>query len=284
MKIGIGLPNQVRDVDPTVIPRWAALAEEAGFSTLSTIGRQAYPGVADTVALAAAAGATRSIPLMSGLVLAPTWPATVLAKELAGIDGVSGGRLTVGVGVGGRNDDFIDIGSEMAGRGARFDRQLETFRDVWNGDAVGGGPNPAVPAGTRQIPLMFGGFAPAVMERMARWGVGYLGAGFPAAFTAPGFEAARAAWTHAGREGAPRLVTLPYFALGDPDRGRANIADYYAWLGSDTAGMVAGAVCTSKAELQDFIASFEELGTDEMIFNPATDDPDDIQRLAELVL
>jgi hypothetical protein len=57
MKIGIGLPNQVRDVRPTVIPEWASQAEKAGFSTLGTVGRFAYPGVMNTVALAAAAPA-----------------------------------------------------------------------------------------------------------------------------------------------------------------------------------------------------------------------------------
>lgn len=54
MDIGIGLPNQVRNVAASVIPRWAADAERAGFATLATIGRYAYPGVMDTVALAAA--------------------------------------------------------------------------------------------------------------------------------------------------------------------------------------------------------------------------------------
>lgn len=44
MKIGIGMPDQVRDVDPTVIPEWAKRAEAAGFSALGTIGRIAYPG------------------------------------------------------------------------------------------------------------------------------------------------------------------------------------------------------------------------------------------------
>jgi hypothetical protein len=48
-----------------------------------------------------------------------------------------------------------------------LDRDLETFRDVWRGEPFNGGTNPAVPTGTRQIPLMFGGFAPAVMNRMA---------------------------------------------------------------------------------------------------------------------
>jgi hypothetical protein len=63
MRIGIGLPNQVRDVHAPVIPAWARRAEEAGFATLGTTGRVAYPGVLDTVALAAAAGATTTIGL-----------------------------------------------------------------------------------------------------------------------------------------------------------------------------------------------------------------------------
>jgi alkanesulfonate monooxygenase SsuD/methylene tetrahydromethanopterin reductase-like flavin-dependent oxidoreductase (luciferase family) len=92
MKIGIGLPNQVRNVNPVIIPEWAAKSEQAGFSTLGTVGRIAYPGVMDTVALAAAAGATSTIGLLSSVLLAPVWPASLLAKEAAGIDGVSGGR------------------------------------------------------------------------------------------------------------------------------------------------------------------------------------------------
>jgi alkanesulfonate monooxygenase SsuD/methylene tetrahydromethanopterin reductase-like flavin-dependent oxidoreductase (luciferase family) len=67
VRICIGLPNQVRHVNPTVIPRWAVQAEEAGFSTLGTVGRHAYPGIADTVALAAAAGATSRIKSSSPL-------------------------------------------------------------------------------------------------------------------------------------------------------------------------------------------------------------------------
>ncbi|WIX75420.1 hypothetical protein QRX50_28320 [Amycolatopsis carbonis] len=56
----------MREVDATVIPAWAAKAEEAGFSTLGTVGRIAYPAVLDTVAPAAAAGATRTIGRSAG--------------------------------------------------------------------------------------------------------------------------------------------------------------------------------------------------------------------------
>jgi alkanesulfonate monooxygenase SsuD/methylene tetrahydromethanopterin reductase-like flavin-dependent oxidoreductase (luciferase family) len=283
VKIGIGLPNQIRDVNPTVIPQWAVQAEDAGFSTLGTVGRQAYPSVTDTVALAAAAAVTSKIGLMSTVLLAATWPATLMAKELAGIDGISGHRLTVGIGSGGRPDDFIPPEYGMRGRGERLDRDLETYREVWQGEPFGGGTNPAVPTGTRQIPMLFGGFAPAVMERMARWGEGYIGGPFPAEMTSPSFEAAKAAWTEAGREGGPRLVALPYFALGDPDKGRANIGDYYDWMGAETAGMVARLVCGTADEVKAVIDSFTGIGADEIIFTPATDDADDVKRLAEIV-
>ncbi len=154
---------------------------------------------------------------------------------------------------------------------------------MWQGESVGGGPNPAVPAGTRQILMLFGGFAPSTMERMARWGEGYIGLGLAAPLVEPSFEAARAAWTQAGREGLLRLVTIPYFALGDPDEVRANIRHYYAWTGEETADMAARAVCGSVEEVKAFVDSFAAIGVDEIIFNPATDAVDEVGRLAAIV-
>jgi alkanesulfonate monooxygenase SsuD/methylene tetrahydromethanopterin reductase-like flavin-dependent oxidoreductase (luciferase family) len=283
VQIGTGLPNQVRNVRPDVIPAWAARAEEAGFSTLSTVGRYAYPGVSDIVTLAAAAAVTSRIGLMSGVMLAPTWPGPLLAKELAGIDGVSGGRLTVGLGVGIRPDDFVADGYGMSGRGARFDHDLDAFREIWRGTPVGDGPNPAVPAGTRQIPMLFGGFAPAAMDRMARWGEGYIGGSMPAPMIAPTFDAARDAWQRAGREGSPWLVALAYYALGDSDAGKRNVYDYYSVSG-ELANVAAGAVCDSAATVRAAISSFADIGADEIIFNTGTDDQQDIARLAEIVI
>jgi len=284
MKIGIGLPNQVRNMNPEVIPSWAEHAEESGFASLTTCGRYAYPSMSDTVALAAAAAVTHRIELISGVVLATTWPASLLAKELAGIDGLSGGRLTLGLGVGQRPDDFVADGHGMRGRGARLDRDLEAYRAIWRGEPVGGGPNPAVPAGTRQIPMLFGGFTPAAINRMARWGEGYIGASLPAPAVAPLFDTAREAWRKAGREGSPRLIALAYVALGDGERGRQDVYDYYETVGGEIAGTIAGAVCDSPAKVREAISSYADIGVDEISFNPGTDDPDEVKRLADVVL
>ncbi|MGH3249895.1 MAG: LLM class flavin-dependent oxidoreductase [Trebonia sp.] len=283
MRIGTGLPNQVRDMRPAVLPAWARQAEDAGFSSLATVGRYAYPGVSDTVALAAAAAVTSRIELVSAVLLGPTWPGTLLAKELAGIDGVSNGRLTVGLGVGARPDDFVVEGYGAAGRGRRFDQDLAHFREVWSGEPVGGGSNPAVPAGTRPVPMLFGGMAPAAIERMARWGEGYIGGSVPAPMVAPSFDAARDAWSRAGRDGSPRLVALAYYALGDGEQGRKNVHDYYNAFG-DFADLVAAGVCDTPQKVREAIASFEGIGADDLIFNTGTDDVDDMKRLADIVL
>ena len=283
MKIGIGLPNQVRDVNPAIIPAWAQRAERAGFSTLGTIGRIAYPGVMDTVALAAAAGATSTIGLTTHVLLATVWPGELLAKELAGIDGVSGGRLTVGIGLGGRPDDFVVGGLGPKGLGKRLDQDLESYRALWTGHPVGSGDNPGVPAGTREVPLLIGGMAPASYARMAKWGTGYIAGGGAASDVAGFFDQARAAWKDAGRAGEPRLVALGYFALGDPDTGRAKLHDYYSVMG-DYAEHVAAGMNDSADRIRATIAAFAEIGTDEFILVPATDDLDDIERLAEIAL
>lgn len=258
MRIGIGLPNQVRDVHAPVIPAWARRAEEAGFATLGTTGRVAYPGVMDTVALAAAAGATTTIGLLSQVLLATAWPGALLAKEAASIDGVSGGRFTLGIGVGIREDDFVVPGHGPRDRGARMDRDLATYRSMWAGEPVPGSPNPAVPAGGRQVPLLFGATTPAAYRRMAESSDGYIAGSVPAALASGAFDAARAAWQAAGRPGQPRLVGLNYFALGDPGRGRANIADYYAATG-EYQDIVVGNVHTDAESLGDAVKQFEAL-------------------------
>ncbi|MCU1686636.1 MAG: Luciferase-like monooxygenase [Amycolatopsis sp.] len=282
MKIGIGIPNQVRDLRASVIPEWASQSEKAGFSTLGTVGRIAYPGVMDTVALAAAAGATRTIGLFSNVLLATVWPPELLAKEAAGIDGVSGGRLTLGLGIGGRPDDFVAEGAGPKGLGKRLDHDLEVYRDFWTGGPVGGGDNPGVPAGTREVPLMFGGFAEAALDRMARWGEGYVGGSMPAEMVSGAFDGARAAWTKAGREGSPRLVAIAYYAFGDTDKGVGNVRDYYSNMG-EGADFIASTVRTSPDAVRAAVKEFEAIGADELIFNPTLDDLDEVARLADVV-
>ena len=284
MKIGIGLPNQVRDVRAEVIPTWAVHAERVGFSTLCTLGRTAYPGVADIVALAVAAGATTAIGLLSSVLPGLTRAPVLLAKEAAGIDGMSGGRLTLGLGLGQHADDFATAGMPATELGRRFDHDLQVYHDVWSGRPVGGGGNAAVPAGTRAVPLLFGGGSPAAFARMAHWGEGYIAGAFQAELLDLSFEAARTAWRQAGRAGAPRLVASAYFALGDPEDGRRLVKDYYSADRPQVVEAILARLATSEADAQRITAECADLGADELIFSPALDDLDEVSRLADAVL
>ncbi|GHF83582.1 alkanesulfonate monooxygenase SsuD/methylene tetrahydromethanopterin reductase-like flavin-dependent oxidoreductase (luciferase family) [Amycolatopsis bartoniae] len=284
MKIGITLPNLTGETRE--IPRWAAAAEEAGFATLGTAGRFAYPAVSDTVSLAAAAAVTERIELVSHILIAPSWPAALLAKEVAGIDAVSGGRLTLGIGVGVRPDDFVVPGHGVDGRGKRLDADLHLYRSVWRGEPVAHGENPAVPAGTRQIPLLFGAQSEPALRRAAREGEGVIGPTVPAAMVGSVFDAARAAWSAAGRTSPPRLVGLAYFGFGDVEQSRAAVRDYYSshTLTAPVADMVADSVSVGATEVRKTVQVFQDMGADDLVFLPTEGGIDALARLAGAVL
>src|SRR5438270_1832549 len=103
---------------------WAMRAEAAGFSTLGTIDRIVYPNHEPLTALAYAAAVTERIGLLTSILIAPLRPnAALLAKQAASVEVLSGGRLTLGLAVGGRADDFDASGVDFHTRGATFDRQ-----------------------------------------------------------------------------------------------------------------------------------------------------------------
>jgi alkanesulfonate monooxygenase SsuD/methylene tetrahydromethanopterin reductase-like flavin-dependent oxidoreductase (luciferase family) len=107
MDIGIGLPTQVVDVDGKTLVSWAKQSEEAGFASLGTVGRLVYPNYDDLIALSAAAAVTERIRLTTSVLLAPLHAnVALLAKQTASLDRLSGGRLVLGIGTGGRDDDF----------------------------------------------------------------------------------------------------------------------------------------------------------------------------------
>ncbi|MFG2276863.1 LLM class flavin-dependent oxidoreductase [Streptomyces chartreusis] len=284
MKIGIGLPNQVRNVRPTVISEWARRSEEAGFSTLGSVGRIAYPGVMDTIALAAAAGATRRIGLISNVLLGPVWPPVLLAKETASIDAVSGGRFMLGIGLGGRADDFVVDGLGPRGTGSRLDRDLEVYKGLWRGEIPPGCDNPVVPEGSREVPLLFGGMVQASYERVARSGQGYVGGSLPPSMVSPAFDAVRVAWKDAGRDGDPYLVAIAYFAITDVESGRAGVRDYYTTAGAEAADFIASGISGGADAVRATVQAFADIGADELVFNPTSDDIEEVARLADAVL
>src|SRR5690242_3121360 len=145
MQIGIGLPNTLDIPGPQLLD-WARRAEERGFSTLATIDRIVYPNYDSLTALAAAGAVTSRIGLFTNILLAPVYSPPLLAKVTASVDAISGGRLTLGMGVGGRPDDFAALNRRFDRRGKLMDETLDLLHRAWAGEPVTGGDFPVGPA------------------------------------------------------------------------------------------------------------------------------------------
>lgn len=283
MDIGIGLPSTIPGIPGRLIVDWAVAAEQAGFSTLGTIDRVVYANLEPIIALAAAAAATERIGLTTSILITPyRGNGTLLAKQLATLDSISEGRLTIGAAVGGRPDDYESTDSSFATRGRDFDAQLAEMRAVWTQEPRSGGAVGPKPAHAGGPPVLVGGNAPATYRRMVEYGAGWIaGGGGPEAF-AQGAEPARQAWREGGREGQPRLVSLAYVSLGEDAVGHAEryLGDYYSFLGEYAAQIAAGAYTTPKT-VADNVAAFADAGCDELILMPCNPDLKQVSLIAE---
>ena len=287
MDIGIGLPTTISGVAGTTVLEWARRADAARFSTLGTIDRVVYGNYDAVPALAAAAAVTSTIRLTTAILISPyRGNGALLAKQLASVDQLSGGRLVVGIAVGARDDDYVATGSDFAGRGKAQDALLAEMRAVWAGEPRGTagaiGPAPIQPGGP---PLLIGGTGAAAIRRTTTLGAGWISGGGGPAMFADAAGRVRAAWTAAGREGAPRLVALGYYALGPdgPDAARRYLSDYYAFAGP-YADQAAEAALTDPDAVRRTAAEFAEAGCDELILFPCSSDLDQVDRLAEVAL
>ena len=116
---------------------WARRADEGPFSSLGVLDRVAYDSYEPFAALAGAAGVTSRIRLATMIAIGPLRSTALLAKQAASVHGLSGGRLTLGLAVGARTEDFDAAGVEHKGRGKRLGEQLAYIRGNVDGDRVG---------------------------------------------------------------------------------------------------------------------------------------------------
>lgn len=282
MEIGIGLPTTLDTDGPTVLT-WARRAEERGFSSLATIDRIVYPTYDSLTALAAAAGATSTIRLFPDILLAPVYPPAWLAKAAVSLQALSGGRLTLGVGVGGRPDDFAAMERSFDRRGQLMDDALEQLRLAAAGEPVTGDrPVGPTPPGKR-VPVLVGGNGAAAVRRTVRWGDGWTAGGGGVQMAAPMAEQIRTAWREAGRDGEPRLAALVYYGLGDDEASRSSLRTYYGFLGDWTEAIVESAVRTPEAA-RATAREFADAGFTEVVFDPTVAALDEVDRLADAVL
>jgi alkanesulfonate monooxygenase SsuD/methylene tetrahydromethanopterin reductase-like flavin-dependent oxidoreductase (luciferase family) len=284
MDLGIGLPNAVPGTTGRQLTDWARAAEEAGFSTLGTIDRIVYPSYESLVALSAAAAVTERIRLATDVLLGPLRQnPSLISKQMLSLDALAGGGRTVlGIGAGGREDDFEVGGLSMSGRGAWLDSALEKILAIWIGEGeveskVGPRPQDDRPT------LLVGGYVQASFERAARFGDGWTqGGSGPNQFEEDAAKVEEA-WKRHGREGEPYKMALTYFSLGPnaEKNAQASLGSYYAYLGEESSAMIVANAVKDADSVKAVISSFESKGCDELILFPSSPDPEQVTLLAD---
>ena len=243
--------------------------------------------------LGALAAWTDRVRLVTTVVVPQLHDPVMLAKALATGDMLSGGRLTVGIGVGGRHEDYQAVGADPATQTMRgMAERVAVMKRVWSGEKVTEsvvpvGP-PPVQAGGPQ--LLIGTLSPKTVRSAAAWADGLAGMTLDLDIDKQNelFDVTRTAWAHAGKP-KPHLATSFWFALGDGDDARAQVhrhlRRYMNWIPAEHVDAMAPATgwAGSDDELLDVLHKFEDIGTDEIHLIPTSSNIDQLRRVADVV-
>ncbi|NQX89818.1 MAG: LLM class flavin-dependent oxidoreductase [Halioglobus sp.] len=291
MKIGVCLPYMKAGLTREDYHAWFRAIDAGPFHALSCGERIHGPTYDMRVVLSAAAMATERVEITPTLYVLPMHSATRVAKEIATLDILSGGRVgSVAVGYGGREKDYQALGAQYTGRYSRMDRQVEEMRRVWRGEEIvdGGGaigPAPGNPAGPR---LLAGAMGPKSIERCAQWADGlyaWSGNGDEAELKRT-FDMADAAWQRADRKKTPYRLGGFWYTLADNGQQKLYdyVYDYLAIAGPDIATMMAESVHRSSADaVLAALDNAECAGCEELFLVPATAELSEIDRLCNLL-
>ena len=284
MKFGVIPPYGAAPVEsPEFAVAFARLAEEYGFESLWVVehvvmameyasvypydpsGRS--PFTADVVQpdpllwLAYVAAATTRIRLATGVLILPQRNPLILAKELATLDRLSGGRVELGIGVGWVREEAEALGMCFDNRGRRADEHIEVMRTLWrepvasfNGEFVNfarvvSQPKPAQPGG---VPIVVGGHSKAAARRAGRLGNGF----FPLGVSAEKLSMLRAVMAESAQQCGRDPSAIDLTLIGMPD---LKSAEYCARVGA--ARMV---VAAHQRDLDALRRWFEKFGSDVM--------------------
>ena len=258
MRIGVCSANSGPYTTRDMLVRLSEAAEEVGIESIWVSEHLVVPDprrppsnmdpsdpILDPVtSLAFLAGRTRSVRLGTGIIVLPLRNPLILAKELATVDVLSGGRLMFGIGVGYVEREFDALDVPFGDRGARTEEYLAAIRAIWtephpafDGAMVSFEGVQAFPHPVQQPhpPIVMGGYAPPVMRRTIREAEGWYGWGLDLEATARRLEVLREIASSVQRgEGLGRLeitITPP----GDVD---AETAARYAALGVDRLNLM----------------------------------------------
>lgn len=274
MKFGIMFANAGPFADPELFAHLVTTADSVGIESMWTVehvfvprnyestypyapggkmpGPETSPIPDPFVALSFAAAITKKIRLATGVLILPQRHPAYVAKEVASLDVLSGGRVTLGIGVGWLREEFEALGVGFEDRATRTRESVEAMRSLWSdGPSTVDGKcfswkeveSYPKPIQGRDVPIVVGGHSDIAARRAARYGNGF----FP------------------GRGNAARLAEL----IGIMKEECAKVGRDASTI-ELTAGMM--------APDPDLVARHEEMGFSRLVMAPPGYDKDGISR------
>ncbi len=287
------MPVMEPDLDAAVLKAWATAIDEGPFSSLCWGERIAFDNPDSLTLLGALAAWTDRVQLVTTVIVPQLHDPVMCAKALATGDLLSGGRLTVGIGVGGRHEDYVAVGADPATQTMRaMADRVEIMRRVWAGEKITEsvlpvGPPPAQQGGPS---LLVGTIGPKTLRSAAFWADGLAGITMDLDVEKQNalFDIARDAWAQAGKS-APHLATSFWFAIGPPKLARVQVHHhlrrYMNWIPAEFVDAIAPS--TGWAGTQDQLATtlraVEAIGTDEIHLIPTSIDTDQLCQVSDVV-
>ncbi len=290
MRVGVCLPYMEPELDRKILLYWMRAIDQGPFSSL-TCGERIHSNTIEmTTTLGAAAAVTERVRIVPSLYVLPMHSAVWAAKEIATLDVLSGGRVTLTVGVGGRPMDYEAVGASFARRHQRMDEQIAVMKRVWRGEPVleGGDEIGPLPVQAGGPPILAGTMGPKATRRAAEWADGlymWSGNGQKAEIERM-IEQGDGAWQDAGREQKFGRFAGFWCSLADnaQERTQNYVYEYLKILSPEIGKAMAKTMDrTTSDKINESLDWMEELGVEETYLVPTTCDLADIDRMSELV-
>jgi len=287
------MPVMEPDLDAGLLRSWAQAVDQGPFSALCWGERIAFGNPDSLTLLGALSAWTDRVRLVTTVIVPQLHDPVMLAKGLATGDLICDGRLTVGIGVGGRHEDYEAVGADPATQTMRgMAERVAIMKRVWAGEKITEsvlpvGPAPVQPGGP---PLLVGTIGPKTVRSAASWAEGMAGTilDLDPGKQAELFDVARSAWAEAGKS-APHLATSFWFAIGERDEARAQVhrhlRRYMNWIPAEYVDAMAPdtGFAGTEDDLLAVLKRFRDIGTDEVHLIPTSSDLTQLKRVADAV-
>jgi alkanesulfonate monooxygenase SsuD/methylene tetrahydromethanopterin reductase-like flavin-dependent oxidoreductase (luciferase family) len=287
------MPVMEPNLDAATLNAWARVIDDGPFSSLCWGERIAFDNPESLTLMGALAAWTDRVRLVTTVVVPQLHDPVMLAKSLATGDMLSSGRLTVGLGVGGRQEDYHAVGADPATQTMRGMADcVAVMKRVWAGEQI---TESVVPVGPPPLqaggpPLLVGTLGPKTVRSAAAWADGLAGMTLDLDVDRENelFDVARAAWAAAGKP-KPHLATSFWFAIGDGagprEQVREHLCRYMNWIPIEYVDAMAPTTgwAGTDDELLEVLRRFQAIGTDEVHLIPTSSNIDQLRRVADVV-